>query len=211
MARGKNKPTDYSAFSTPVGQPRGHWILWKPGIDPLTLYKKSRDYRAFALRNYISTGGQHEYELIREWTSKNVGELCFIRHVSHDSEIRLVVTAEDRVVLAVGKIQLSQACADGWLDPKVLTEAHDLAWQTLTTVRNIIKPDRKEKVLDDAARALENLAKHVDQLDQDLAAREDHKELERLKSQYLDLQQRTGAITENVKIARKFLADHPEL
>jgi hypothetical protein len=66
--------------------------------------------------------------MIRRWTRKGVGTLCLMRQVSYDRQGGLRVTAEDRLVQAVAKIQLSPALVEGWLDPKVLTEAHHLAW-----------------------------------------------------------------------------------
>lgn len=266
MTRQKNHKAgavDYSALSTPVGRPRGQWILWKPGLDPLALYKKSADFRAIEMRKnfllglailgplltlsiaiiFISIGFQrslgsglflivtllpgaalvvvwsvstyhnrrrpNEYETINGWVAKNVGTLCITEVIAYDSQGHSRKTAEGRLVQAIAKIQLSQAIEQGWLDGKVLTEAHVLAWQTLIAMRGVTEPKRRQKAVNDAAQALEELGRHIDQLDQDLAARQDSEELQRLKSQYLDLRERTEAMTENVKVARKFLADHP--
>lgn len=43
---------DYSALGTPVGRPRGQWILWKPGINSLSLCKTSTDFWASRLQKY---------------------------------------------------------------------------------------------------------------------------------------------------------------
>jgi hypothetical protein len=165
------------------------------------LYKKNT--RFIRLRT-------NEYDVIDAWIKKNIGKLCFIKKFEYDDLLCERITAEDRLIQAVATIQLSRALAEGWLDRNTLVEAHDLAWQTLIAIRDVTDLTRREQTVNDAAQALEQLVRHIAQLNHDLETREDTRELQRLKSQYLDIRQRTEALAENVKIARKFLADHPE-
>ncbi|MFC4945652.1 hypothetical protein ACFPFQ_19430 [Pseudonocardia sp. GCM10023141] len=149
-------------------------------------------------------------ELFKSFIADSFGKDCFVSWEElRGGPFASRGSAAGRVAAAIGSIQESYSLKTGWLSRETLVRAHGDAWSSLMRASKA-SPDVREAHLSEVAESLESVATQVAALDMDLLSRERADELKGLQEDFLEMRNRTEALSDDVILTRRFLMENPE-